>query len=287
MLNPDLPRPYRLNLGCGSRFDASWVNIDMVATGEGVIAHDISTGIPLPDQSCEVVYHSHVLEHIPRADAPAFLQECFRVLIPGGIIRIAVPDLERIVRTYLEKMEKAVAGNADAADDYDWIMLELYDQAVRNKSGGGMRDYIAEGELRNEPFVLERIGDEGRGLIRALRGTPVRVATVRRPLSARIRNIPGRLAQIFRRIVFRLLLGRKAAKAFSVGSMRLSGEIHQWMYDRYSLSRLLASVGFRDARVTGAGESRIEGWSRLHLDTNTSGQAVKPDSLFMEAVRPL
>ena len=85
-----------LNLGCGSRYHPDWINIDIVPHGPEVIQHDLSRGIPLPDASCDVVYHTAVLEHMRRSDAAAFLAECYRVLKPGGIVRVGVPDLERI-----------------------------------------------------------------------------------------------------------------------------------------------------------------------------------------------
>ena len=53
-----------VNLGCGSRYHADWINIDIAAHGPGVIAHDLSKGIPLEENSCDAVYHSAVLEHI-------------------------------------------------------------------------------------------------------------------------------------------------------------------------------------------------------------------------------
>src|SRR5262249_43245401 len=119
------------NLGCGQRYHPDWVNMDLVSSGMGVIAPDLGQGIPLPDSSCEVVYHSHVLEHIRRPEVMAFMKGCHRILKPGGIVRIAVPDLERICRLYLEKLEQALAGDVRSAHDYRWLLLELYDQAVR------------------------------------------------------------------------------------------------------------------------------------------------------------
>lgn len=286
MIPKSVAQPYRVNLGCGSRFEPSWVNIDIIATGEGVIAHDLSNGIPLPDQSCEVVYHSHVLEHIPRESAGEFLRECFRVLQPGGVLRVAIPDLERIARTYIEKLERATQGDPAAARDYEWIMLELYDQAVRNKSGGGMRDYIAAPELHNTEFILQRIGEEGEGLIHALRNAPSLRPAPKRALSARLRNVPARIAGMYRKVVARVLLGKKGSTILAAGSMRLSGEVHQWMYDRYSLRELLLKAGFRDPVQKTAIESSVAGWANLNLDTNARGAAVKPDSLYMEALRP-
>ena len=279
--------PYRVNLGCGARRVRSWVNIDMIATGDDVIAHDLSKGIPLPDKSAEIVYHSHVLEHIPRENAPAFIRECFRVLAPGGVLRVAVPDLERIVRTYIAKLEGAVRGDEAAAHDYDWIMLELLDQAVRNKPGGGMHSYLGAPDLKNARFVVERIGEEGAAMIHGLQNPGTVNPAVVHSSSARWRNLPGRITNLARRIAARVFLGRKGSRIFAVGAMRVSGEVHQWMYDRYSLGRLLESAGFRDVVVQSAGSSKVPGWAELNLDTNASGEPVKPDSLFVEAVRPM
>jgi len=64
---------------------------------------DATKRIPLPDSSVEVLYSSHMLEHLDRTQAFEFLREARRVMVPGGIIRIAVPDLEIYVRNYLIK----------------------------------------------------------------------------------------------------------------------------------------------------------------------------------------
>src|SRR5689334_16365456 len=127
-----------VNLGCGSRYHADWINIDIVAHSPAVIAHDLRHGIPLADASCDVVYHSNILEHVRRRDALPVMRECFRVLKPGGILRVATPDLERICGLYLEKFKAAQRGEVPAIPDYDWMLLEMYDQTVREKSGGGM-----------------------------------------------------------------------------------------------------------------------------------------------------
>lgn len=109
--------------------------MDFVATAPCVRAHDLRLGIPYADESFDVVYHSHLLEHFPKKAAPPFLRECRRVLKRGGIIRIAVPDLEKIARAYIEAFEKASHGIPSWREKYDWMMLELYDQTVREQSG--------------------------------------------------------------------------------------------------------------------------------------------------------
>jgi predicted SAM-dependent methyltransferase len=266
-----------VNLGCGSHYHPDWVNIDIAPLGPGVMAHDLSRGIPLEDNSADAVYHSHVLEHIRHPEALKFLNECHRVLRPGGTLRVVVPDLERICRAYLATLDRALAGDSAAENDYDWMMLELYDQTVRERSGGMMAAYLRRAPLPNEPFILERIGEEGRRMIEAVRGRQSGGAS--RGTSRSARSILQRL----REKLAALLLGADGKRIISIGSFRLEGEVHQWMYDRFSLARLMRETGFVDPMQRGAVESSIPGWRSFNLDTLADGTVVKPDSLFMEA----
>lgn len=270
-----------LNLGCGSRHHPDWVNIDIAPQGPEVIQNDLSRGIPLSDASCAVVYHAAVLEHLRRPDAQAFLTECYRVLKPGGIIRVGVPDLEKICRLYLSSLAAALNGEKTAAHDYEWIMLELFDQIVREKSGGEMADYLRQNPLPNETFVYERIGEEGRELVQALLSTPLHVSQSKPSLS----DFISKLFAGLRPRVLEWLLGAQDRRALEIGRFRLAGEVHQWMYDRYSLARLLGLAGFRDSQVQDAHTSRIPDWSNFHLDILPDGQVIKPDLFFMEAIK--
>jgi len=159
-----------LNLGCGGRFHPDWINMDVAPSHPSVIHVDLSKGIPLPDGHCVVVYHAAVLEHFRQGDALGFLQECARVLAPGGVIRVGVPDLERLCQLYLGRLQGAISGDKQAEHDYDWLLLELFDQMVRERSGGAMVAWLRQEPLPNEAFVYARIGEEGRGLVRSLRG---------------------------------------------------------------------------------------------------------------------
>lgn len=238
------------------------------------------------------MYHSAVLEHLRPSDAAAFTAECYRVLRPGGIVRVGVPDLQRICEVYLSKLKGALNGDEAAAHDYDWIMLELIDQIVREKSGGDMLSYLQQNPLPNEAFVYERTGEEGRQLVKALRSGSARqrreshsgrsfVAFVHR-----LRMGPRRLRGAAKRRTRQWLLGIDDKRAPEIGRFRLAGEVHHWMYDRYSLARLLGRAGFVDPRPQAAGTSQIPNWASFHLDTLPDGQVIKPDLLFMEAIRP-
>lgn len=269
-----------VNLGCGSHYHPDWINIDIAPLGPGVIAHDLSSGVPLADNSSDAVYHSHVLEHIRRPEATGFMRECYRVLKPGGTIRVAVPDLERIARAYIERLEGSLEGDAAARDEYEWIMLEMYDQTVRERSGGMMASYLRREPIPNEAFIYERIGEEGRKMIEGIRA---RKRGEKAPSSGGASSSKTPVVARIRERAAAMLLGSSGKRIISIGRFRLEGEVHQWMYDRYSLAQLMLEAGFVDPQQRSATESRIPSWSSYNLDTLPDGRVVKPDSLFMEA----
>ena len=82
-----------------------------------------------------------------------------------------------------------------------------------------------------------------------------------------------------------LFLGNKGKIALKQGLFRMSGENHQWMYDRFSLRRALLVAGFSNVEKCSAYESRILGFNSYNLDTVIGGVR-KPDSLFMEGIKP-
>ena len=245
-----------LNLGCGNRYHLDWINVDFHSTGEGVIAHNLTESLPFEDNSFNVVYHSHLLEHFPKNLAPVFLKECFRVLKDGGIIRVVVPNLEQIIRCYLSSLEKSLMGDEKSQKQYEWIMLELFDQMVRNVSGGEMLEYWKQDPMPAESFVIERMGSEVLNVITNIRNNKNKY------IASPSQKSPSNPQKI--------------------GEFRLSGEIHQWMYDRYSLGALLRQIGFKDAKVCLANESQIPNFNSYLLDIESDGSVRKPDSLFME-----
>jgi predicted SAM-dependent methyltransferase len=254
-----------LNLGCGSHHHPAWLNVDLVASDDSVLAHDLQQPLPFPDAGFSAVYHSHVLEHLPRYKAPAFLRECHRVLKPGGVLRVVVPDLERSAELYLENLRGALAGDAAARQRYEWSIVELLDQMVQHHADGGeIFRYLCQDPIPAHDYVVSRFGQEVTGkldIIRELvRGWKERGVTIEWFNNQRDR-----------------------ATALDVGKHRLSGMVHQWMYDRYSLAKLMTETGFREARVQAADASDIPGFLGYHLDVMPEGHIRKPDSLFMEA----
>jgi predicted SAM-dependent methyltransferase len=92
-------RGQKLHLGCGSRRFPGWLNLDMNPKGD--ITLDLREPLPFADGSALAVYSEHTLEHFYREhDAPNLLRECHRVLAPGGLLRVTVPDGEVFLRYY-------------------------------------------------------------------------------------------------------------------------------------------------------------------------------------------
>ena len=97
----------KLHLGCGSVILDGWVNIDAEPYKNKVVAMKLPAGLKkFKNDSARYIYVSHLLEHLEyRTEALELVRECHRVLIPGGILRIVVPGIERIIRAYVNNDE--------------------------------------------------------------------------------------------------------------------------------------------------------------------------------------
>jgi len=292
--------PVLVNIGCGSTWHPAWMNLDVRPPNGQVQAWDVSKGLPFGNNEVDACYASHLLEHLSRGQARALLQESRRVLRPGGIIRLAVPDLEAITREYLNVLAQAEKGDSAAVQQYEWITLELLDQLVRTESGGEMERYLRNRVRENMEYIISRIGCEAKEYMKQteaqINGQLIgehngRVKGLRHAMS----SIVARLSRLFRATTSCLeeaavglcgiLLGSRGKQAMREGLFHLSGETHRWMYDRFSLRQLLEQAGFEQVRVCTAFESQISSFASYDLDM-VEGRVRKPDSLFMEAVKP-
>lgn len=98
----------KLNLGASPIWSKSgWHTLDhkLAESTELAIAGDASN-IKLPDESCDIVFCSHVFEHIPHTRLPLVLAEINRVLRPNGVLRILTPNLASVAKAYVEKDEE-------------------------------------------------------------------------------------------------------------------------------------------------------------------------------------
>jgi predicted SAM-dependent methyltransferase len=97
----------KLHMGCGWNVLPGWINCDLRPRRDGVIQVDVTKGLPFPDGIVDYVFHEHMIEHLPRPEGVKFLQECFRVLRPGGKIRVTAPDLDFLWKLVHEPTERS------------------------------------------------------------------------------------------------------------------------------------------------------------------------------------
>lgn len=93
-----------LNVGCGPKGIKSddWYNIDAFPYDSVDFVCNASRTLPFPTGRFEGIYTEHFLEHLTPPEAKNFLSECLRVLSPGGILRLSVPDGELYLKTILK-----------------------------------------------------------------------------------------------------------------------------------------------------------------------------------------
>ena len=90
----------KLHLGCGTKILAGFLNIDIRSLPGVDIVSSVDNLPMFADNSVDLIYCCHVLEHVPRANMPAILNEWRRVLKPGGTLRVAVPNFQAVVEHY-------------------------------------------------------------------------------------------------------------------------------------------------------------------------------------------
>ena len=116
------PPPRKLCLGSGAAPIEGWMNVDLA--GGADVRLDLRFGLPLPDGSVERIYSEHAIEHFTLEEGQSLLRECRRVLRPGGVLRVATPDLSAVFRAY----EQA---SWQRQSHPHWPDLDQIDSAVR------------------------------------------------------------------------------------------------------------------------------------------------------------
>ncbi|QQP13261.1 methyltransferase domain-containing protein [Lysinibacillus agricola] len=358
-----------LNVGCGSTYHQDWVNVDLVSESKDVIEMDIRKGLDFPNESFDVVYCSHILEHLRPEKGEEFIKEMIRVLKPNGIIRVVVPNLETIVKNYLY-YKKRVEENYNPYDEanYDWSMLELFDQIVRENPGGNMVKYMLNEKIINKDFIFERWGWQAEQIYSLFEnellldfckdkkivifgagsyGKKVKQALKKAGMEifGFIDNDVQKQGTFFEdKMIYNLdeviaddilivvasswwksieeqlisedmengihyfienreievtiedkkftetyeyiekKLGLEYADIFKKSLFRNRGEVHYWMYDSFSLKRLLKKYGVNFSKICNSDESEIPNFNLFNLDT-IEGVTRKPDSLFIEGIK--
>ena len=105
----------KLQLGAGSNDPTGWLNTDIEPTADEVYL-DATKRYPFPDGSFQFIFSEHLIEHVPWEAGVAMLKECYRVLAPGGKLRVVTPNLTKFVQL--------LTGTADA-DTQQFVAAKL------------------------------------------------------------------------------------------------------------------------------------------------------------------
>lgn len=105
-----------VNIGCGRNGKQGWVNVDSEMAPEVTCIYDCRRRIPLRAGCARAIFTEHLVEHLDYdEEAPVFLAECRRVLQPGGVLRLVVPDGRRYLLAYAD-------GGWDALRDFSPLL---------------------------------------------------------------------------------------------------------------------------------------------------------------------
>lgn len=138
-------RPLWLNLGSSSRTFPDMINVDRDGS-PGTLVKDLRLGLPFPAGCAEVVVASHVLEHLNFfEELPVVLGEIHRVLAPGGLLRLAVPDLELLAKAYQSRDFSKLASTQRELKAYVGYAFEELPPAIQFS-------VIAFGNNSGDPF---------------------------------------------------------------------------------------------------------------------------------------
>lgn len=268
----------KLNFGCGTRIAEGWTNIDFHSSDSRVLRVNLLAGFPFPANNFDVVYSSHVIEHFAFEEAAFLMREACRVLKPGGVVRIVVPDQEDTVREYVRILDLPDS-DATKAQLYEWIKIEMLDQLIRSVPGGGMAEFVRS--------VIAK-GDEGMLAYIRSRTESVGWAADQDGPKSFVQKL-GKVTpqKLSTKMVYWYLAAVKQLIPRHIRPMIVNntsiGEKHRWMYDRYGLKLLMQRSGFVDVSFRRFNESVIAGFNEDCLDSNIDGSAYKNVSLFGEA----
>lgn len=268
-----------INVACGNTYVDDWLNYDYAPVSASVIKANLLETLPLESEVADVVYSSHFFEHIPRLAIDGFLNECFRVMRSGGKIRLVMPDLDELCREYLNQRE---AGEHEKAD---FVVLEMLDQCVRKSPGGSLAGYYQEVASKSQKdipgYIFKRTGEPLTDLV-----PKQRISLCRKVLNilAHPSKLIGRLERIYCQLLTSLLPNAFLQQNVSFTQI---GERHAWIYDFYSLSKLLEAAGFFAIKKTDFDQSDIENFPLFPLDmTNENRPRKGLESMYIEATKP-
>lgn len=157
------PDPKHLDIGCGSQPRDGYTGVDLFVEAPGIIKAPMWQ-LPNGPNEIDAIFSSHALEHVGKYEIAPTLQEWFRVLRPGGVLELIVPDSRWFCKNWLEK--------AEVLAEREWEHATLF----------GLQDHAGEFHksaytplllkidlifANFEGIKIEEIQDHGQGSLRA------------------------------------------------------------------------------------------------------------------------
>jgi len=277
----------------GPAFLNQWNNVVFAARSGPPLPNtrylDLSTNpLGFADETFDAVYAYHVFEHLTPSHGERCVQQIFSALKTGGIFRLSVPDLETACRKYLHALEAAAAEpTRQNTVRYRWAVMAIFEQMVRDRSGGMMLDAIKQGTY-DDAQLRDMFGDMLLPLVEQARSANSgRVSDSRHPgrvHQRRSSNTRTVLRRFYRAV--RTILGKSRPTVTNRLDPRVTKEAGQWMYDRFSLRLLLEQGGFQDIRQVDHVSSSIPRWSAYDFDRSERGGYPLDPSVYMECRKP-
>lgn len=129
-----------LHLGCGCVILPGFINLD-IRDGNGIDKTSLVYPIDYDNDTFDLIYASHVLEHFPRKQTTNVLQEWARILKKGGILRLSVPDIQALINIYkqtkdLDQIIGPLYGRQDYRYNYHYTVFDyIIIKKLMEKSG--------------------------------------------------------------------------------------------------------------------------------------------------------
>jgi SAM-dependent methyltransferase len=173
----------KLHLGCGSKTPEGWLNLDGswnawlakyphirkllryisivppqlldIPVSPNIFVHDVSKSLPFSDNYFSCIYASHLLEHLYLEEGKNLLKECYRILVPNGVLRMVVPDLKTLILEYIEDV--AISNDSiDTMNRADKLNRKLLFRCPQPPSGNIVyRIYTALKDLHSHKWMYD------------------------------------------------------------------------------------------------------------------------------------
>lgn len=264
-----------LNLACGDIFVTSelWDNCDFAPKSKDVKRVNLLNGLPYGDNTFDIVYSSHYIEHIPKSELSNFLQECNRVLKPNGLIRLVLPNFENIAREYVKNIDQ---GNSLYSE---FNIVEMVDQCTRSVSGGELIKWYKKtaNDIDLQSYIKSRTGYS----INLNRSTQESFWT-------RFKNLNMAKINFKIQLKFSMFVISILPKWFQLNhvSTTATGEKHLWVYDFHSIAVILKQSGFSSITEKDSHTSSNSFFPVYPLDIDSNNDSRKgAESMYIEAIK--